>query len=74
MNNLSRQRRWQLDKQRAGLCTLCGHGRLTHYAARCDRCTIEQRVERRKRLGTRTMHACIVNDNGRPGGRKPPTT
>ncbi len=35
--NLSRQRRWQLKHQAAGLCIICGQKR-NIYAQHCDDC------------------------------------
>ena len=62
---LSRQRRWQLERVTAGLCSQCAAGR-EHYAQLCDACAEKRRIARRARYGFKPQR------QGRRG--RPPLT
>lgn len=58
----SRQRRWQLDRIKAGLCATCGQEPLVS-ASRCRRCLRKLRLYSRKRKQGQRWHE---GEAGRP--------
>ena len=62
MKQVSRQREWQLEKQRIGLCTICA--KPAEGGRRCPKCRRKVTLKQRERLGLEPWH---------PGGRgRPP--
>lgn len=49
----SKARKWQKEKLRKGLCSICGKRKLKHYTQRCDLCQKRQREKRREVLGSK---------------------
>jgi hypothetical protein len=47
MKNISRQRRWQINKSKQGLCTICGKRSIV-TSNRCEVCVIKYRVYQRE--------------------------
>jgi hypothetical protein len=47
---VSRQRKYQMQWQREGRCTQCGHAR-EHFKQHCDECQVRQREARRVEFG-----------------------
>lgn len=46
MKELSRQRLWQIEKERQGLCIICG-GKLQSYKQLCDYHAVKVRIRMR---------------------------
>lgn len=62
---LPRQKRWQISRQAAGVCTACGTAPIGATSKRlCDRCATKQRERMRKRtnaVGRNYNASCYKN-------------
>lgn len=50
MKEISRQRRWQLERKALGLCSQCGKPRPKHLKNRCEKC---QKIHNERRAKAR---------------------
>jgi hypothetical protein len=48
---MTRQREWQIKKNKEGLCAQCGQGKLNLYSNHCDECAKRKRELTREARG-----------------------